>query len=170
MDATFRSTSSSRTTFSQHRSERRVNDPHRVRSQTSLSTLSQKTPHPSRLRDRNRTEPRLGPDMHPHSVGIVRPRGRPKPRPRHSHQPVIGARADSPRIPRQWDPRRRLGQQNRQLLAGLGTRSPVQLSTNSPAVRAKDICGSRPAPILAQIDRALSVRTGAQEKSPESVS
>jgi hypothetical protein len=76
-----------------------VDDPHRVRSQTSLSTLSQKTPHPSRLRDRNRTEPRLGPDMHPHSVGIVRPRGRPKPGPRHSHQPVIGARAHSPRIP-----------------------------------------------------------------------
>jgi hypothetical protein len=28
--------------FSQHRAERRVDDPHRVRSQTSLGTLSQK--------------------------------------------------------------------------------------------------------------------------------
>ena len=38
------------------------------------------------------------------------------------------------------------------------------------AVRAKHIRDSRPAPILAKIDRALSVGAGAQDKSQESVS
>jgi hypothetical protein len=156
--------------FSQHRSERRVDDPHRIRRQTSLGTLSQETTHPSRRQrsQPNRTETR--PDMHPHGVRVVRPRGRPKPCTRHGLQPVSGVRAHRPRLPRQRDPNRRLGQQNRQLLAGLGTRPPVHLSTDSAAVRAKHIRGSRPSPILAKIDRTLSVRAAAQDRSQESVS
>ena len=156
--------------FSQHCSQRRVDDPNRVRSQTSLDTLSQKTTHPSRRQGSQPNRAETRPDMHPHGVRVVRPRGRPKPCPRHGLQPVIGIRAHRPRLPRQRDPRRRLGQQNRQLLAGLGTRPPVHLSTDSPAVRAKHIRGSRPAPILPKIDRTLSVRAGNQDRSQESVS
>jgi hypothetical protein len=156
--------------FSQHCSERRVDDPHGVRSQTSLGALSQKTTHPSRRQGSQPNRAKTRPDMYPHGVRVVRPRGRPKPCPRHGLQPVIGVRTHRPRLPRQWDPRRRLGQQNRQLLAGLGTGPPVHLSTDSPAVRAKHIRGSRPSPILAEIDRTLSVRAGSQDRSQESVS
>ena len=153
--------------FSQHCSERRVDDSNRVRSETSLGTLSQKTTHPRRRQGSQPNRAETRPDMHPHSVRVVRPRGRPKPCSRHGLQPVIGVGAHCPRLPRQWDPRRRLGQQNRQLLTGLGTRSPVHLSTDSPAVRAKHIRCSRPAPILAKIDRTLSVRAGTQDTSQE---
>jgi hypothetical protein len=136
-----------------------VDDPHRVRSQTSLGTLSQKTTHPGRRQGSQPNRAETPPDMHPHSVRVVPPRGWPKPCPRHSLQPVIGIRAHCPRLPRRWDPRRRLRQQNRQLLAGLGPRPPVHLSTDSPAVRAKHIRGSRPSPILAKIDRQIPLRS-----------
>jgi hypothetical protein len=114
--------------FSQHCSERRVDDPHRVRSQTSLDTLSLKSTHPGRRQGSQPNRAKTRPDMHPHGVRVVPPRGWPKPCPRHSLQPVIGIRAHCPRLPRQWDPRRRLGQQNRQLLAGLGPRLDIPIT------------------------------------------
>jgi hypothetical protein len=170
MDATFRSTSSSRTASANIVRSVAWMIRTEFAARPRLGTLSQKTTHPSWRQGSQPNRAETRPDMHPHSVRVVRPRGRPKPCPRHGLQPVIGVRAHRPRLPRQWDPRRRLGQQNRQLLAGLGTRSPVYLSADSSAVRAKDIRGSRPAPILAKIDRALSVRAGAQDISQESVS
>jgi hypothetical protein len=56
----------------------------RVRSQTSLGTFSQETTHTSRREgpQPNRAETR--PNMHPHGVRVVRPRGRPKPCPRQT--------------------------------------------------------------------------------------
>lgn len=60
MEATFRSTSSSRTASGDIVSECCADDPHRIRRQTSLGTLSQKRRIRAGVRDRNRTEPRLG--------------------------------------------------------------------------------------------------------------
>jgi hypothetical protein len=85
--------------FSQHCSERRVDDPHRVRAIPTSVRSARKRRTRAGVRDPQPNRAETRPDMHPHGVRVVGPRRRPKPCPRHGFQRVISVGAHRPRPP-----------------------------------------------------------------------